>query len=104
MSWYSSAMLEKCCQVFRLWCCASLLQCSTAVSGEKAHRCVGTDKQGCLHLNPQSSSGVLRLNRFSGFGAVHLCCHAAQLCLVKKLTGVLALTTKAVFIRAALVY
>ena len=45
-------------------------------------------------------------NRVSGFVAVHPCCNAAELCEVKKLIGVIALTSKAVFIllhRAALV-
>ena len=45
-------------------------------------------------------------NRVSGFVAVHPCCNATELCEVKKLIGVIALTSKAVFIllhRAALV-
>ena len=45
-------------------------------------------------------------NSVSGFVAVHPCCNAAELCEVKKLIGVIALTSKAVFIllhRAALV-
>ena len=37
-------------------------------------------------------------NRVSGFVAVHPCCNAAELCEVKKLIGVIALTSKAVFI------
>ena len=36
-------------------------------------------------------------NRVSGFVAVHPCCNAAELCEVKKLIGVTALTSKAVF-------
>ena len=46
------------------------------------------------------------MNRVSGFVAVHHSCNAAELCEVKKLIGVIALTSKAVFIllhRAALV-
>ena len=35
-------------------------------------------------------------NRVSGFVAVHPCCNAAELCEVKKLIGVIALTSKAV--------
>ena len=37
------------------------------------------------------------MNRGSGFVAVHPCCNAAELCEVKKLIGVIALTSKAVF-------
>ena len=35
-------------------------------------------------------------NRVSGFVAVHPCCNATELCEVKKLIGVIALTSKAV--------
>ena len=35
-------------------------------------------------------------NSVSGFVAVHPCCNAAELCEVKKLIGVIALTSKAV--------
>ena len=35
------------------------------------------------------------MNRVSGFVAVHPCCNAAELCEVKKLIGVIALTSKA---------
>ena len=58
------------------------------------------------HLASQSSTGEVSTNRVSGFVAVHPCCNAAELCEVKKLIGVIALTSKAVFIllhRAALV-
>ena len=59
-----------------------------------------------FHLASQSSTGEVSTNRVSGFVAVHPCCNAAELCEVKKLIGVIALTSKAVFIllhRAALV-
>ena len=59
-----------------------------------------------FHLASQSSTGFVSTNRVSGFVAVHPCCNAAELCEVKKLIGVIALTSKAVFIllhRAALV-
>ena len=36
------------------------------------------------------------MNSVSGFVAVHPCCNAAELCEVKKLIGVIALTSKAV--------
>ena len=58
------------------------------------------------HLASQSSTGEVSTNSVSGFVAVHPCCNAAELCEVKKLIGVIALTSKAVFIllhRAALV-
>ena len=54
-----------------------------------------------FHLASQSStgfvSGAVSMNRVSGFVAVHPCCNAAELCEVKKLIGVTALTSKAVF-------
>ena len=59
-----------------------------------------------FHLASQSSTGFVSKNRVSGFVAVHPCCNAAELCEVKKLIGVIALTSKALFIllhRAALV-
>ena len=47
----------------------------------------------------------MSVNRVSGFVAVHLCWNAPELCEVPNLIGVIALTSKTVFIllyRAAL--
>ena len=43
-------------------------------------------QQGCTATKPETL-----------FVAVHPCCNAAELCEVKKLSGVIALTSKAVF-------
>ena len=67
---------------------------------------IALTSKAVLHLASQSSTGEVSMNRVSGFVAVHPCCNAAELCEVKKLIGVIALTSKAVFIllhRAALV-
>ena len=67
---------------------------------------IALTSKAVFHLASQSSTGAVSTNRVSGFVAVHPCCNAAELCEVKKLIGVIALTSKAVFIllhRAALV-
>ena len=67
---------------------------------------IALTSKAVFHLASQSSTGEVSTNRVSGVVAVHPCCNAAEHCEVKKLIGVIALTSKAVFIllhRAALV-
>ena len=58
---------------------------------------IALTSKAVFHLASQSSTGEVSTNRVSGFVAVHPCCNAAELCEVKKLIGVIALTSKAVF-------
>ena len=67
---------------------------------------IALTSKAVFHLASQSSTGEVMMNSVSGFVAVHHSCNAEELCEVKKLIGVIALTSKAVFIllhRAALV-
>ena len=83
-------------QVPKLQCCASLLKCSSGVRSAKTHRCDCTVKQGCLQLASKEQHWCSWHEQVSQASVMCIFAEMQQRCVMQKLIGVTALSSKAV--------